>query len=50
MLGKVYEKQGNPAKAKWHYKKFFEPWKDAYPGFPEVEHARKRLAGLKVQT
>jgi serine/threonine protein kinase/predicted Zn-dependent protease len=47
MLGKIYEQQGDTAKAIEHYKKFLELWKDADPGIAEVDDARERLAGLK---
>ena len=45
MLGKIYEEQGETAKAIEHYEKFLDLWKDADPGFAEVEDARERLAG-----
>ncbi len=30
-----------------HNEKIFDLWRDAYPGIPEVEDVKKRLAGLK---
>jgi tetratricopeptide (TPR) repeat protein len=47
MLGKIYQESGMKEKAIEHYKKFLALWKDADPGIPEVEGAKKRLAGLK---
>jgi len=39
--------KGWKRKATEHYEKFLALWKDTDPGIPEVEDARKRVAGLK---
>jgi len=47
MLGMVYQDLGDKAKAIENYEEFLELWKEADPGFPEVEGAQKRLSDLK---
>jgi tetratricopeptide (TPR) repeat protein len=46
-LGKVLERLGDNDGAITNYRKFLDLWKDADPSLPEVEDARKRLAGLQ---
>jgi len=41
----IHEQSG--VNATGHYQKFLSLWKDADPGIPEIEDARKRVAGLQ---
>jgi tetratricopeptide (TPR) repeat protein/TolB-like protein len=45
-LGTAYERSGWTAEAMEQYEEFLETWKDADPGIPEVEDARRRLESL----
>lgn len=47
MLGKIYEQKDWKGKAIEQYEEFLDLWKDADSGIPEVEDAKKRLAGFK---
>ena len=48
-LGRIYEETGEKDSARGQYRKFLEYWKDADPGLPEPEDARKRLAALSAK-
>ncbi|MGB7062920.1 MAG: FlgO family outer membrane protein, partial [Candidatus Zixiibacteriota bacterium] len=48
LLGLAYEKSGWNKKAIEQYEEFLDIWKDADPGIPEVEDAKRRLADLKA--
>jgi serine/threonine protein kinase/Tfp pilus assembly protein PilF len=50
MLGKIYQDEGWEGKAKEHYARFLELWKDADSGIPEVEDAKERLKKLRVES
>jgi tetratricopeptide (TPR) repeat protein/predicted Ser/Thr protein kinase len=47
LLGNAYEKSGWNNKAIEQYEKFLDIWKEADPGIPEIEDARRRLARLQ---
>ena len=47
-LGRISEDEGKTDEAAAHFRKFLDLWKDADPGLPKVEDARKRMTGLKA--
>lgn len=47
ILGRIFEEQGDTAKAIEHYEKFLELWEDADSGLPEIDDARSRLSKIR---
>jgi tetratricopeptide (TPR) repeat protein len=45
-LAGIYERLGNTDRARFWYGRFLSDWRNADPGMPEVEDAKKRLAAL----
>jgi tetratricopeptide (TPR) repeat protein len=45
-LAGIYERLGNTERARYWYGRFLSDWRNADPGTPEVEDAKKRLAEL----
>jgi len=45
-LGRIAEERGKKGRAREHYTKFLDFWKNADPGLPIVEDAKKRLSAL----
>jgi len=50
LLGLAYERSGWNKKAVEQYEEFLEIWKNADPGIPEVEDAKRRLEKLRVES
>jgi len=48
-FGRVLEEMGKKDRARLEYEKFLKYWAAADPVFPELQDAKKRLAGLIVQ-
>jgi tetratricopeptide (TPR) repeat protein len=46
LLGQVYQKKGNKRKAREHFQKFMEIWKDADENLPQFIEAKRRLEEL----
>jgi tetratricopeptide (TPR) repeat protein len=47
LLGQLYEKRRDNAKAIQQYERFLELWKDADPSIHELKDAKERLSALK---
>ena len=41
-----YKEKNWKGKTNEHFEKFLDPWKNTNPRFPEVEDAKRLLAGL----
>ena len=46
-LGRVYQKQGDAAKARIAYQNFLAAWKDADPNVPLLKEAKAEYAKLQ---
>jgi len=46
-LAQIYEEKGWAGKAIEHYEKFLVLWKDADPGLPEADDARRRMDAIR---
>ncbi|TDI95641.1 MAG: tetratricopeptide repeat protein [Caldithrix sp.] len=47
LLGKIYDKKGDPQLAIQNYEKFLDLWEDADKDLPDLIDAKKRFAKLK---